>query len=149
MCSLESYANFKACFFTGMALLVLNMSQFYLAVSLGYPDFLPKDDNLIMGCLVVGLLMFLCLTFGAGNDGPRNLGPRTGKPFLAAIFLAIIQLGLHLALIVFPIDDLSDNEYKIWIASCVGMAITDFWTIFVAFKAKKEIARIVGYEEIA
>ena len=120
-----------------------------LAVSLGYPDFLPKDDNLIMGCMAIGLSMFLCLTFGAGNDGPRNLGPRTGKPFLAAIFLAIIQLGLHLALIVFPIDDLSDNEYKIWIASCVGMAITDFWTIFVAFKAKKEISRIVGYEEIA
>ena len=125
------------------------MSQFYLAVSLGYPDFLPKDDNLIMGCLAIGLSMFLCLTFGAENDRTRNLEPRTSKPFLAAIFLAIIQLGLHLALIISPIDDLSDNEYKIWIASCVGMAITDFWTIFVAFKAKKEISRIVGYEEIA
>ena len=68
---------------------------------------------------------------------------------MAAIFLAIVQLGLHLALIIFPIDDLSDNEYKIWIPFCVGMAIADIWTIFVAFKAKKEISRIVGYEEIA
>ena len=149
MCSLE----FKACFFTGMALLVLNISHFFLAVSLGFPDFLETDDNNILGCQAIGLLMFLCLTFGADNqadnDRPRNLGPRTGKPFLAAIFLAIIQLGLHLALIIFPIDDLSDNEYKIWIPSCIGMAITDFWTIFVAFKANKEISRIVGYEEIA
>ena len=149
MCSLESYANFKACLLTGMALLVLNILHFFLAVSLGYPDFLPKDDNLIMGCLAIGLSMFLCLTFGAENDRTRNLEPRTSKPFLAAIFLAIVQLGLHLALIIFPIDDLSDNEYKIWIPFCVGMAIADIWTIFVAFKAKKEISRIVGYEEIA
>ena len=146
MCSLESYANFKACLFTGMALLVLNISHFFLAVNLGFPDFLETDDNNILGCQAIGLSMFFCLTFGANNDRPR---PRSGKPFLATIFLAIVQLGLHLALIIFPIDDLSDNEYKIWIPSCVGMAIADIWTIFVAFKAKKEISRIVGYEEIA
>ena len=149
MCSLESYVNFKACFFTGMALLVLNISHLFLAVSLGLPDFLPKDNYIILGCQAIGLAMSFFLTFGADNDRPRNLGPRTGKPFLAAIFLAIVQLGLHLALIIFPIDDLSDNEYKIWIPFCVGMAIADIWTIFVAFKAKKEISRIVGYEEIA
>ena len=147
MCSLESCAGFKACFFTGTALLVLNLSHFFLAVNLGYPDFLPTDDNLILGCLAIGLSMSFCLMFGADNDyTPR---PRSKIPFLATIFLAIVQLGLHLALIIFPIDDLSDNEYKIWIPFCVGMAIADIWTIFVAFKAKKEISRIVGYEEIA
>ena len=101
MCSLESYANFKACFFTGVALLVLNMSQFYLALSLGFPDFLLTDDYLILGCLAVGLSMSFCLNFGADNDRPR---PRSGKPFLATIFLAIVQLGLYFALIIFPID---------------------------------------------
>ena len=146
MCSLESYANFKACLFTGMALLVLNMSHFFLAINLGYPDFLPTDDNVILGCLAIGLSMGFCLTFGADNDMTR---PRSGKPFLATIFLAIVQLGLYLALIIFPIDDLSNNEYSVWVSSCIGMSIVDFWTIFVAFKAKKEISRIVGYEEIA
>ena len=146
LCSLESYANFKDCFFTGMALLVLNMSQFYLALSLGFPDFLLKDDYLILGCLAIGLSMDFCLTFGADNDRPR---PRSRKPFLATIFLAIVQLGLYLALIIFPIDDLSNNEYSVWVSSCIEMSIVDFWTIFVAFKAYKKISRIPGYQEIA
>ena len=47
------------------------------------------------------------------------------------------------------INDIPVIESKIWVTSCIGMAIADFWTIFVAFKAKKEISRIVGYEEIA
>ena len=146
MCSLESFASFKACMFTGVALLVLNMSQFYLAVSLGFPDFLPTDDNVIMGCLAIGLLMSFCLIFGADNDNPR---PRSGKPFLATIFLAIVQLELNLYLIISPIDDLANNEYNIWVSSCIGMLIVDFLTIFVAFKANKEISRIPGYQEIA
>ena len=146
MCSLESFANFKACLFTGMALFVLNMSHFFLAVSLGFPDFLPSDDNVIQGCLAIGVSMSFCLIFGAHNDEPR---PRSGKPFLATIFLAIVQLGLHLALIIFPIDDLSNNEYNVWVSSCIGMSIVDFWTIFVAFKANKKISSIPGYQEIA
>ena len=147
MCSLESYVNFKACFFTGMALLVLNISHLFLAVSLGLPDFLPKDDNLIMGCLAIGLSMSFCLMFGADNDyTPR---PRSKIPFLATIFLAIVQLGLYLYLIIFPIDDLANNEYNVWISSCIGMSIVDFWTIFVAYKANKKISRIPGYQEIA
>ena len=122
------------------------MSHFFLAVSLGFPDFLLKDDHLIQGCLTIGISMSLCLTFGAHNDGQR---PRSGKPFLATIFLAIVQLGLHLALIIFPIDDLSNNDYNVWVSSCIGMSIVDFWTIFVAFKANKKISRIPGYQEIA
>ena len=146
MCSLESYVNFKACFFTGMALLFLNISHFFLSVSLGFPDFLEKDDYLILASQVIGLSMVFCLICGADGDRPR---PRSGKPFLATIFLAIIQLGLHLALIIFPIDDLATNENNIWIASCIGMSIVDFWTIFVAFKAYKKIPGIPGYQEIA
>ena len=46
------------------------------------------------------------------------------------------------------INDIPVIDNKIWVASCIGMAIADFWTIFVAFKAKKEISKIVGYEEI-
>jgi hypothetical protein len=146
MCSLETYSNFKACLFTGMSLLVLNMSQFFLAIHLGFPDFLLKDDHLIQGCLAIGLLTSFCLIFGANNDRPR---PRSGKPFLATVFLAIVQLGLHLALIIFPIDDLSNNEYNVWVSSCIGMSTVDFWTIFVAFKANKKISSIPGYQEIA
>ena len=146
MCSLESFANFKACLFTGMALLVLNISHFFLAVNLGFPDFLETDDNNILGCQAIGLSMFFCLTFGANNDRPR---PRSGKPFLATIFLAIVQLELNLYLIISPIDDLANNEYNIWVSSCIGMLIVDFLTIFMASKANKEISRIPGYQEIA
>ena len=151
MCSLESFASFKACIFTGVALLVLNMSQFYLAVSLGFPDFLPTDDNVILGCWAIGVSMGFCLMFGADNDTPSldTPRPRSGIPFLAAIFLAIVQLGFYLYLIVFPIDDLANNEYNIWVSSCIGMLIVDFLTIFMAFKANKEISRIPGYQEIA
>ena len=113
-----------------MPLLVLNISHFFLAVNLGFPDFLETDDNNILGCQAIGLSMFFCLTFGANNDRPR---PRSGKPFMATIFLAIVQLGAHLAFTVIPINDIPNNLNNIWVLSCFGMAIADCWIIFVVY----------------
>ena len=156
MCSLESYVNFKACFFTGIALLFLNISQLFLLVSLGMPNFLLwsyfgpfRTSYAILASQAIGLSMVACLFVGADGDRPRNMGPRSGKPFLATIFLAILQLGLYLAFIIIPIDDLQNNKNNVWVSSCIGMSIVDFWTIFVAFKANKKIPRILGYQEIA
>ena len=149
MCGLETYV--KASFLSGFILFGLNILQFFLSVNLGLTDFLQADDFgpsktsfAILGCLVIGLLMATFLIVGAYGDGRRS-----GIPLLATIGLAIVQLGLYLGLTVPIINDIPIIQNKIWVASCIGMAIADFWTIFVAFKAKKEISRIVGYEEIA
>ena len=147
----ESYV--EASFFSGIALLVLNTSQFILSVALGLADFSLTDFFgpckilfAILGCLAISLLIFACLGVASivNHDGPRS-----GIPFWATILLAIVQLGMHLAFTVIPINDIPNNLNNIWVLSCIGMAIADVWIIFVAFKAKKEISRIVGYEEIA
>ena len=149
ICCCETYV--KASFFSGFVLFGLNILQFLLSINLGLADFLQKNDFgpsktsfAILGCLVIGLLMAIFLMVGAYGDGRRS-----SIPLLATIVLAIVQLGLYLGLTVPIINDIPVIDNKIWVASCVGMAIADFWTIFVAFKAKKEISRIVGYEEIA
>ena len=149
ICCFETYV--KASFFSGIVLNGLNILQFLLSVNLGLADFLHTDNFgpsktsfAILGCLVIGILMATFLIVGAYGDGRRS-----GIPFLATIVLAIVQLGLYLGLTVPIINDIPVIDNKIWVASCIGMAIADFWTIFVAFKAKKEISRIVGYEEIA
>ena len=143
ICCFETYV--KASFFSGIVLFGLNISQYLLSVALGsaHGPF-GNTDFLDISCLGIGILMGTCLIFGAYGDGRRS-----GIPFLATIVLAIVQLGIYLGLTVPIINDIPVIDNKIWIASCIGMAIADFWTIFVAFKAKKEIARIVGYEEIA
>ena len=147
----ESYV--EASFFSGMALTVLNMSQFILSVALGLDDFSLTDFFgpckilfAILGCLGISLLILVCLTVGAIVN---NNGPRSGIPFWATILLAIVQLGILFAFTVIPINDIPNNLNNIWVLSCFGMAIADFWIIFVAFKAKQEISRMMGYEEIA
>ena len=149
ICCCETYV--KASFFSGFVLFGLNILQFMLSINLGLADFLQQDDFgpsktsfAILGCLVIGLLMAFFLMAGAYGDGRRS-----SIPLLATIILAIVQSGVYLGLTVPIINDFPVIDNKIWIASCIGMAIANFWTIFVAFKAKKEISRIAGYEEIA
>ena len=146
MCGLETH-------FLGLPLLVLNMLQFILSGSLGLYDFSLTDFFgpckivfAILGCLAISLLIFGCLGVGSivNHDGPRS-----GIPFWATILLAIVQLGIYLAFTVIPINDIPNNLNNIWVWSCIGMAIADVWIIFVAFKAKQEISRMVEYEEIA
>ena len=146
-CGWETYS-----LFSGIALLVLNKLQFFLLVYLGLTDvqtfyfFGPcKLFIAILGCLAISLLIANCLAMGCLVGGPRS----RCISFWATILLAIVQLGAHLAFTVIPINDIPNNLNNIWVLSCFGMAIADFWIIFVAFKAKQEISRILGYEEIA
>ena len=143
ICCFETYV--KASFFSGFVLFGLNILQYLLSVALG-SAYGPFGNTYFLDilCLGIGILMGTCLIFGAYGDGRRS-----SIPFLATIVLAIVQLGIYLGLTVPIINDIPVIDNKIWVASCIGMAIADFWTIFVAFKAKKEISRIVGYEEIA
>ena len=176
ICCLETYV--EASLFSGIAHPVLNMSHFILSValglvteetqycvhgglqqikgslanmSLGLTDFLLTDFFgpcqiffAIMGCLAISLLIAACLTAGSLVDGPRSV-----IPFWATILLAIVQFGIHLAFTIIPVNDIPNNLNNIWVLSCIGMAIADFWIIFVALKAKQEISSNVGYKEIA
>ena len=147
ICCFETYV--KASFFSGIALFVLNTLQFLLSVAFGLQVNESTETYFdinfsILACLTIGLLMSTCLMFGAYGDGRRS-----GAPFLATIVFAIVQLGLYLGLTVPIINDVPIIDNRIWVWSCIGMAIADFWTIYVAFKAKKEISRIMGYQEIA
>ena len=160
MCGWETYV--EASYFSGIALSLLNLSQFIMSVALGLADFSLTDFFgpckilfAILGCLGISLLILTCLAVGSiinniiNNMGSLVEGPRSGIPFWATILLAIVHLGIHLAFTVIPIDDIPNNLNNIWVLSCIGMAIADVWIIFVAFKAKQEISSNVGYEEIA